>query len=206
MERIMEEYRRYEPFISYFLSKYPLILIRYCLYRYKVKMELQLKQRDNEQKPISLASFQQLSISNSHTNKSNTTSLTNIMDRAMTQGNTTMFLSSESNNNHQSSQQYPSQSQQSDELQQLKYTMQEQEKKWKLGYEKLSKENELLKSKGADSVVATQWRLRYETCQQDKEELSKKLDIYTELSNEITRTGKTLEELYIDLYEDFKVT
>ncbi len=93
-----------------------------------------------------------------------------------------------------------------DEVQRLKTTLHEQELKWKNAFEKLAKENELLKTKGAESVVATQWRTRYESCLKDKEDLAKRLDLFIQLSNEVTNSGKTAEQICMEIFEEYKVS
>lgn len=92
------------------------------------------------------------------------------------------------------------------DLQRLKVQLQEQEVKWRHACEKLAKENELLKTKGAESVVAGQWRVRYENCLREKEEIAQKLNLYTQLSAEVTSDGRTIEQIYIELQEEFKVS
>mmetsp|Transcript_22680 Transcript_22680/g.37843 ORF Transcript_22680/g.37843 Transcript_22680/m.37843 type:complete len:439 (-) Transcript_22680:412-1728(-) len=62
-----------------------------------------------------------------------------------------------------------------DDLARCKQQMKEQEQQWKLSYEKILNENEILRSKGGETLLATQWRGRYEACQREKEELSEKL-------------------------------
>lgn len=92
-----------------------------------------------------------------------------------------------------------------DEIARLKGIIQEQDLKWRSSYEKIAKENELLKAKGAESVVATQWRARYEHCLRDRDELSQKLNLLSHLSEEVTSTQKNAEELYVDLHDEYKV-
>jgi hypothetical protein len=92
-----------------------------------------------------------------------------------------------------------------DEIARLKGIIQEQDLKWRSSYEKIAKENELLKAKGAESVVATQWRARYEHCLRDRDELSQKLSLLSHLSEEVTSTQKNAEELYVDLHDEYKV-
>lgn len=92
------------------------------------------------------------------------------------------------------------------ELQRLRSQLAEQEAKWKNAYEKLAKELDSLKTKGAESVVATQWRQRYEISVKDKEELSRKLDLLLQLSNEVSAIGSSVEQLFLDVEEDYKVS
>jgi hypothetical protein len=44
----------------------------------------------------------------------------------------------------------------------LKAQLSEQETKWRKAYEKVVKENELLRTRGGETVLAVQWRERYE--------------------------------------------
>jgi FtsZ-binding cell division protein ZapB len=182
--------------------------------RYKVRMEINIKQRDSElSKP--LASPMQ-----SHSNKSNlpTSNLSSHLERALSSGsvlpddnlqenhsnhgigNKNTFANSSNNNNNSSLQIL------SEEIQRLKSQLQEQETKWRHSFEKLAKENETLKTKGAESVVAAQWRVRYENCLRDKEDLGQKLKLYTQLSTEVTGDGRTIEQLYMELHEEYKVS
>ncbi|RYH29125.1 hypothetical protein EON65_09570 [archaeon] len=92
-----------------------------------------------------------------------------------------------------------------DEVQRLKAHMHEQEAKWKQAYEKITKELETLKIRGAEAVVAAQWRTRYEVCAKEREELNRKLQLYSQLASEIAHSDKSLEELYIELAESSKV-
>jgi hypothetical protein len=94
---------------------------------------------------------------------------------------------------------------QDDEVQRLVAQLNEKETKWRHTYEKIAKENEQLKNKGGETVLATQWRARYETCLREKEELTAKLKSYNVLSDELGKTGRSAEQAYGELYEDYKV-
>lgn len=50
----------------------------------------------------------------------------------------------------------------SSEFHRLKAQLSEQETKWRKAYEKVVKENELLRTRGGETVLAVQWRERYE--------------------------------------------
>ena len=50
----------------------------------------------------------------------------------------------------------------SSELQRLKSQLSELELKWRKAYEKVVKENELLRTRGGEAMLAVQWRERYE--------------------------------------------
>lgn len=91
-----------------------------------------------------------------------------------------------------------------DELQRMKQLMHEQEMKWRHAYDKLSKEMDVLKTKGAEAVVAAQWRSRYESCVRDRDDLQRKLQLYSQLSSELANSDRSLEELYLDVSEAFK--
>lgn len=162
-----------------------------------MKMEIHLKQREVEQRPASTLSA--LSSSNrslSHgmmqanhsTAASSTMTLPSALERALSQGNLTH------SNIYQS------------EVEKLQSQLQEKEAKWRTGYEKLAKELEQLKTKGAESVVAAQWRLRYEGCLRDKEDLQARLSLYQQLSSEVTEHGQSVEEMYVELQEEYKVS
>ncbi len=107
-----------------------------------------------------------------------------------------------------------------DELQRLKTQLAAQEQKWKTAYEKISKENELLRSRGSDTMVASQWRERYEACVKDRDELTEKLKIFTSShsnsnSNSVDKSlapspngnvdeNKSLAQSYIELRDEYK--
>lgn len=162
-----------------------------------MKMEIHLKQREVEQRPVSTLSA--LSSSNrslshgmvqaSHsTAASSTMTLPSALERALSQGNLTH------SNIYQS------------EVEKLQSQLQEKEMKWRTAYEKLAKELEQLKTKGAESVVAAQWRLRYEGCLRDKEDLQARLSLYQQLSSEVTEHGQSVEEMFVELQEEYKVS
>jgi len=69
----------------------------------------------------------------------------------------------------------PAASVQVDELTRLKDTNKEQEAQWRASYERVQRENEVLRGKGGEALVATQWRGRYEACMREKEDLAEKL-------------------------------
>jgi hypothetical protein len=143
--------------------------------RYKVKMEIALKQKDVDVKKAS-----------------------NIRSTEIT------------SNNSDNSEEYI------DELQRLKAQLAAQELKWKTAYEKVTKENELLRSRGSDTMVATQWRERYESCIKDRDELTEKLRIFTSSSsnssdklsapspNGNVDENKSLAQSYIELRDEYK--
>lgn len=156
-----------------------------------MRMEISLKQKDADVKPMaSLSNMSSNATAANGYSSPFSSSLPSNLEKALSLG-------------HMGEQ--GSSSSQIDEVQRLKTTLHEQELKWKNAYEKLAKETEILKTKGAESVVATQWRTRYETCLKDKEDLAQKLDLFIQLSNEVTSSGKTAEQLYMDMHEEYKV-
>ena len=44
----------------------------------------------------------------------------------------------------------------------MKASLAEQEAKWRKAFEKVVKENELLRTRGGEAMLAAQWRERYE--------------------------------------------
>ncbi len=96
------------------------------------------------------------------------------------------------------------------------------EGRWKLAYEKVVKENEQLRIRGGDILLATQWKERYDECLREKENLLDTLKIYSRMSEAGNNNsssgvahvhtaggtsvgGKPLEQLYIELKEEYKV-
>ncbi len=92
-----------------------------------------------------------------------------------------------------------------DEVNRLKEQLDAQDSKWRVEYEKLAKENEALRSKGGEAVLAAQWRVRYESCFREKEDLSAKLRHYATASEELSASGVSPEHAYVELHEQFKV-
>jgi hypothetical protein len=89
-------------------------------------------------------------------------------------------------------------------IQQLQNKLNEQETKFKLLYDNIIKENEILKNRGNESLLASQWRERYETCLREKEDIYEKLKIF---SNDDEYLGKeiTLKNAYMAMKDDLKV-
>ena len=87
-----------------------------------------------------------------------------------------------------------------EEVQRLQNLMSEQELKWKTAYEKVVKENELLRNRGNESLLATQWRERCETAIKERDEANEKLKVYVKNSE-----GKSVEQAYLDLKEEYRV-
>ena len=92
-----------------------------------------------------------------------------------------------------------------DELQRLKGQLTEQEAKWRAAYEKVVKENELLRTRGGEAVLATQWRERYEACQREKDDLAEKLKLLKGHGDGGGGAGqKSLEQAYAELRDEYK--
>jgi len=58
----------------------------------------------------------------------------------------------------------------------LEMELVEQETQWKEAYDTLLKENEILKTNRAESMLASKWRLRYEQMLREKEDVAAKLE------------------------------
>jgi hypothetical protein len=156
-------------------------------------MEIHMKQKEAEQRPIvpSMNAFSAVAATNrglQQASGSNSPAMTlpSVLEKALSQGSLTH------NNIYQS------------EVEKLQSQLQDKENKWRAAYEKLAKELEQLKTKGAESTVAAQWRLRYESCLRDKEDLQARLTLYQQLSSEITEHGQSIEEMYVELQEEYK--
>jgi hypothetical protein len=156
-------------------------------------MEIHLKQKDAELRPtvssmntFSTAVATNRGLQQANSSNSPTMTLPSVLEKALSQGNLTH------NNIYQG------------EVEKLQCQLQEKEIKWRAAYEKLAKELEQLKTKGAESTVAAQWRLRYESCLRDKEDLQARLSLYQQLSSEVTEHGQSIEEMYVELQEEYK--
>lgn len=91
-----------------------------------------------------------------------------------------------------------------DEVSRLRATLAEQETKWRQSYESIARENDILRSKGGESLLATQWRGRYEACMKEKEDLAERLGSYTLWTNSVTSSGKSVDQAYVELQEEFR--
>ena len=78
------------------------------------------------------------------------------------------------------------------------------ESKWKLAYEKIVRDNEVMRHGGGEAMLAAQWRDRYEQTVKEKYDLQERLRIY-ERGVQGEFNGKSLEEAYNDLREDHRV-
>lgn len=80
--------------------------------------------------------------------------------------------------------------------------------KWRVAYEKVVRDNELLRTRGGDTLLVNQWRERYEVCMREKEDLVEKLKVYARVVESNTNgisSGKPLEQMYVDLRDEYKV-
>ena len=89
----------------------------------------------------------------------------------------------------------------SEEITKLQNMLSEQDAKWQTAYEKVVKENELLRNRGNENLLATQWRERCETTMKERDELNEKLKVYVRNSE-----GKSIEQAYLDLKEEYRVS
>ena len=78
------------------------------------------------------------------------------------------------------------------------------ESKWKLAFEKVVRDNEVMRHGGSEAMLAAQWRDRYEQTVKEKYDLQERLRIY-ERGVQGDFNGKSLEEAYNDLKDDHKV-
>lgn len=90
-----------------------------------------------------------------------------------------------------------------EEVQRLQAMLQEQDTKWRTAYEKVVRENELLRNRGSETLLATQWRERYEACLKERDDLTEKVRVYMRQSDG-TSGGKSIEQAYFDLKEEYK--
>lgn len=87
----------------------------------------------------------------------------------------------------------------------MKRQLSDQEAKWRQAYEKIVKENELLRTRGSEAMLAAQWRERYEACIREKDDLSEKLKVYTKgASSANGGEEKSMEQAFIELKDEYK--
>jgi hypothetical protein len=170
------------------------------LCRYKVRTEIAKKQKDAEARQAVLNGATTVSSSASGASSHHSTAaavytggLSGYLERALTLGSIEHGA-----NGGDSTGGSPQ-----DEVSRLRATLAEQEVKWKKLYETVAKENEILRSKGGESLLATQWRGRYEACMKEKEELAEKLELQTSWTNSVNASGKSMDQAYIELQEEF---
>ncbi len=183
MERIVEEFRRCAV-CGIFPHLIQLITLTH--FRYKVRTEIARKQKDAENKQA----------------------LLNVAPTAVgySNGAGSSFSLTEKSQLQQQSSSYGLESASTfDEIHRLKAQLEEQEARWRAACEKIAKENETLRNVGGEAVLATQWRVRYESCLREKEDLSERLKSYTRLSDQLEASGNSPEQAYIELQDDFRV-
>merc|ERR1712062_899463 len=88
----------------------------------------------------------------------------------------------------------------------------EQEAQWKVAYETLLQENNTLKNSGAEALLASQWRARYELCKKEKEDMINQIDMLkkqlAESKANMNGNGGSAEKYemkYRDLKESFRL-
>eukprot|EP00550_Attheya_septentrionalis_P001142 CAMPEP_0198280972 /NCGR_PEP_ID=MMETSP1449-20131203/1005_1 /TAXON_ID=420275 /ORGANISM="Attheya septentrionalis, Strain CCMP2084" /LENGTH=448 /DNA_ID=CAMNT_0043976577 /DNA_START=31 /DNA_END=1374 /DNA_ORIENTATION=+ len=96
------------------------------------------------------------------------------------------------------------------ELMQLRKDMAEQEAHWKEAYDLLMVENKALKSSASESLLASQWRQRFETCRSEKEDavakyLMQKEKVDALVENRQKSDAGKYEVKYRDVKESFRL-
>lgn len=86
----------------------------------------------------------------------------------------------------------------------LKKELHEQESQWKSAYEILLAENNALKGSGAEALLASQWRHRYEAVCKEKEDMALKLEISNRQLADGTANSK-YEKKYREMKESFRL-
>lgn len=173
------------PFLRFsFYSSSPIL----C--RYKVRSEIQKKQRDAESKQL----LQSTALASATTGTSNFSGsqLSAPLEKALTLG----AADPTSGGGVES------------ELQRLKESVADKERKWRVEYERVTSENEALRSRAGEAMLATQWRTRYESCLRDKQELGEKLLLYTKLANEFNAPGTSssgVDQAFADMQQSIQV-
>ena len=159
--------------------------------RYKVRTEIARKNKDAETKLATAQRTQQAGVTTSSSSSTGNT-LPSLMEKSLTDG--TMGDGTNT-----------------DELHRLKAQLTEQESKWRQAYEKVVKENELLRTRGGEAMLATQWRERYEACQREKDDLVEKLKLHMKPPNMRgdgygggNNDQKTIEQAYTELRHEYK--
>uniref|UniRef100_A0A7S2S2V8 GRIP domain-containing protein n=1 Tax=Rhizochromulina marina TaxID=1034831 RepID=A0A7S2S2V8_9STRA len=96
---------------------------------------------------------------------------------------------------------------QAEQVVQLREQLADQEERWRKQCDKLSRENEKLRSEGSEAALAAQWRQRYEQCSREKAELVAKLSIVSTPAEARSTTGdfSSLVKQYEDLREEYKL-
>jgi hypothetical protein len=89
------------------------------------------------------------------------------------------------------------------------------EAKWRSAYEKVVRENEQLRNRGGDVMLANQWRERYDGLVRERDDLLEKLRVYTHAHSRLDGSGsgsgggagggKSIEQAFLDLKDEYKV-
>ena len=158
-----------------------------------MRTEIQRKQRDAESKQMLQAS----SLTASSSSNSSGSHLSPSLEKALALGANGNLPSENVTNGSDS------------ELQRLKESIAEKEKAWKSEYERVTSENEALRSRAGEAILAAQWRSRYENCLREKQELSEKLQLYTKLSNEFNSSGSSsngVDQAFADMQQSLQAS
>lgn len=96
------------------------------------------------------------------------------------------------------------------QLVQLRRQLKEQEAQWKDAYDTLLQENTALKGSGAEALLASQWRHRYEQSERDKDILETKLEgaekqLRDGVGNVANGKDAKYEAKYRDMKESFRL-
>jgi hypothetical protein len=154
------------------------------LRRYKVRSEIQKKQRDAESKQLLQSTAGPSNFSGSQ--------LSAPLEKALTMGAADPTAGSAAES----------------ELQRLKDSIADKERMWRLEYEKLTGENEALRSRAGEAMLAAQWRTRYDSCLREKQELGEKLQLYTKLASEFNAAGSSssgVDQAFADMQQSLQV-
>jgi hypothetical protein len=137
--------------------------------RYKVKSEIKVKQKEAETRQLILKNTNiAASLTNAENNSAS--SLHSNIDRAI------MNAGDKSSGNDKA-------------LMELKRHVSQAESRWKESLQKVVEENEQLRNRGDDSLMAAQWKDRYDAMVKEKNELVEKLNILGR-NPQLTTDGK----------------
>eukprot|EP00981_Chlorochromonas_danica_P001136 scaffold249_cov109-Ochromonas_danica.AAC.4 len=162
--------------------------------RYKVRTEMALKQKETEHRPSNIMAalhHHQTTMTPPPSSSSTPGGISQALEKALSLGASGGDLKGGNVNRP-------------DEVKRLQQSLQETETRWRQAYETLSKETEMLRTKGAEAVVAAQWRTRYETCAKERDDLQRRLQIFSQLSEVLANSDQSLDTLYMELSEAYK--